>query len=264
MAALYSPPYPEARPAETLPTPEVQPAVYLAIPEAAQRVYDRGTIADTLQRMFSEADQMPGAFMEREDAYALDMHPHDPDVYQKVMREIQVQAANSPAVKKLQNTVEHNGQVISIEDKKEIAASEVEAVFRAYEQAFRRTVAKLKEAMTSKQMNVLKFNAQSELNYSFRDVITRHLMLGSEQEMKFDPLDFFLLANPKVRKIDYMTNPEILATLKHSMTISSMRTDRLRNDVRAVESRSHRSDYQDLIASDQVRKVQLEIQPKNT
>lgn len=255
MDATYHPPYPGVSPAETLPIREVQPVMVMTVPEASQRVYEQGSIAETIQRMFHEMDQNPAAYAQTEQEYAWDVHPHNPEAYQDVMRNIQDRVKNSDAVRDL---------VRKVDQQQEISAHDVEAVWRAYEQAFRTAVNAMKSEMSAKQMNVLKFQAHSELDYSFRDVITRHLIAGSEQEMHVDPLDFFLLLNPKARKIDYMSNKEILATLRHSMSVPTMSADRLKNDLRAVEWISHRADHKELMASDQVRKIQLDTRPKNS
>ena len=242
----YNPAYPGVHRAETLPVPEIQPAVYVPFPEAAQRVYERGSIAETLQRMFNEADQMPVSYWQPESEYVWDVHPTDTEAYQTVLHEIQDRLKHSGAVKNITRKVEAH---------ESITASDVEAVFHYYEKTFREVVAKHKSTMTAKQMNVLKFQAQSELDYSFRDVLTQHLISGSENVLKSDPMDFFLLVNPKARKIDYMSSGEILSTLRHSMSIPTMSTDRLKHDLRAVESVSSRTDFEELTNSSEVTKL---------
>lgn len=238
--------------AETWTPPEIQPAVYLPAPEAAQRVYERGSIAEMLQRMFNEAEQYPAAWQSEQD-YAWAMHPSDTVAYQNVIRDIQAAVKHSDAVNSLRQKVEQGTA---------IEPADVTAVFRAYEQAFRRAVAEHKTSMSARQMNVLKFQARSELDYSFRDVITQHLIAAGERQMKFDPLDFFLLVNPKARKVDYMSKGEILATLRHSMSLPTMTGDRLKNDLRAVETRSDHHDFSAITASQEYHQLMKQVEEK--
>lgn len=235
---------------ETGSSVDIRPAAIMPAPEAAQRVYERGSIAEMLQRMFNEAEQNPAAYTEVNQEYGQEIFPSDTEAFQMFLAEIEQTVKNSDAVKHLQQLVK-TGQEVTVHD--------TEAVFRAYDQAFRSSLSKLKSQLSSKQINVLKFQGRSELDWSFRDIVTQHLVAASESELKFDPLDFFLLINSKARKIDYMDSGEILATLRHSMSTAATTTERLKNDLRAVESISSRPDAPSILNSQEVHQLQSKI-----
>lgn len=219
-ARLESDPRPAFPVAETWPAPQAAQAVI--------REYEPGSIAAMLQTMFREADERArlGQF---DEAVMIEPEPvptrRTPEAFQALLSAVQTQLKESDAVHRLQESVKREDAV---------TVHDVEAVFRAYDRAFHDSLQRLHRELTPGQFKQLRLAATSELDWSLRDIITQHVTAdqAGSAELRYDPKDFFLLLNPKARKIDYMTSAEILTTLRRSMAQASK--EQLKRDLRVI------------------------------
>ncbi len=217
---------------ESEPPVYVRPVELMPAPMAAERVYEQGTIASAIQAMFREADERTAAgYIDQPiTEYRREAEMSDPDAFREFLSTVQAKLKESDAVKQLRSAAEQ-GQ--------EITEHDVEAVFRAYERAIHDTLQRLKSELSPEQLHRLKSAAISELDWSLRDMIAEHVTASAEAEteLRYDPSDFFLLLNPKARKIDYMGSGEVLNTLRHSMSRASK--DQLKRDLIVVHQYEH-------------------------
>lgn len=212
------------QPVEMMPPPPLYP------PETAARLAyaERGSYGEVLSRMFAEIDANPEAFQpvpeDRSFAEAM-FGQRDKDAFQEVMKKTYDGLKNSDII----NDFRFHGKQVESEH-------DVEAVFRAYGRSLESA---LKHAhLTDRQEAQLRHAAHSELDFGLRDVITRHAVAGAEAgEPMYDPSEYLLILNPKLRKVDYMDSKEILKTLRRSASLESK--DRLKADL-AVLERSQR------------------------
>lgn len=239
MAYTVTSPFPtqeqpyRVQPVEMVPPPQVYNAE-----NAARAAYaERGSYGEILHRMFLEMDANPQAYdVSPRDVSHGEMlfGQKDREAFQDVMETVYEGLKSSDIV----NDFRFHGKQVESEH-------DVEGVFRAYERALKTALEKTD--LTARQEAKLRHAAQSELDYSLRDVITRHALAGTEAgEPTFDPTEYLLILNPKLRKVDYMTSDEILRTLRRSASLESK--DRLKDDLRVLES-SHRPEAKNALAS---------------
>lgn len=213
-------------PPEREPQPPVTPAELLTPGQAAERVYERGSIAETIQRMFREADEMAaqGVGYETSEYWSRE-YPADTEAFRRFMRGVQAELRNSAIVRELR---------VALENGREITVQNIKDVFTAYERAIQASLMKLRDELSPAQLAQLRHSAQSDLDWSYRDLLIDRIAAG-DNDVRTSVQDFFLILNPKARKIQYMDKREILATLKHSMAQAS--TDQLKRDLQVVHRR---------------------------
>lgn len=219
------------QPVELVPPPSLYPAE-----TAARLAYaERGSYGEVLSRMFAEIDANPAAFDPRpvDQTYAETMFgQRDKEAFQEVMTKIYDGLKQSDII----NDFRFHGKQVESEH-------DVAGVFRAYERSLENA---LKQAcLTDRQAAQLRHAAHSELDYSLRDVITRHAVAGAEAgDPAFDPSEYLLILDPKLRKVDYMDSKEILKTLRRSASLESK--DRLKGDLTVLEQ-SQRQEAKDAL-----------------
>lgn len=225
------------------PVRPVMPMDVVPAPVAAERVYERGSIAATLQSMFREADERASAGMyDYAPEFESEQRLKTPEAYRLFLESVQKKLKESDAVHHLQQASETGA---------EITAHDVEAVFRAYERALRETMKKLRQELTPQQLHNLQSAATSELDWGLRDMITQHVVANADVdvELRYDPTDFFLLLNPKARKIEYMESKEILGVLRRSMSRASK--EQLHRDLDIVHRYEALPAVHDALANDE-------------
>lgn len=201
-------------------------------PETAARLAyaERGSYGEVLARMFAEAEANPAAF----DPSPVDLAygemmfgQRDKDAFQEVMKKVYDGLKSSDII----NDFRFHGRQVESEH-------DIEGIFRAYSRSLENA---LKHAnLTDRQEAALRHAAHSELDFGMRDVITRHAVAGAESgDPTFDPSEYLLILDPKLRKVDYMDSKEILKTLRRSASLESK--DRLKADL-AVLERSQRQE----------------------
>ncbi len=209
---------------EREPQPLITPAELLPPAQAAERVYEKGSIVDTIQRMFREADEMAaqGFGYETTESWERE-YPSDMVAFREFMRSVQAELRDSPIVQKLR---------LALKDGRQITAQNLKDVFTAYERAVQTAVKKLSDELSPAQIAKLRHSAQSDLDWTYRDLLIDRVAAGDSADGRVSVQDFFLILNPKARKIQYMDKQEILMTLRHSMAQAS--TDQLERDLQVV------------------------------
>lgn len=210
-------------PAEQEPV-ETQPGLYVA-PVAAEHAYEQYTIASALEHMFAEAEQYDDSWQTTE--YWEQAYPNDTAAFRMFMKEVQVELKASTNVQDLRRASAAG---------EEITVHMVEAVFRSYERAVQAALHRLRETLDPAQLQQLKQASRTELDWGYRDVLVEHLTADGAAPTRFAPEDFFLILNPKSRKIQYMDRKEILTTLRHSMAQESK--DSLKRDLQLAREYS--------------------------
>lgn len=232
MSYTVSSPFPAPEQSNRIQPVELVPSPPLYPPETAARLAyaERGSYGETLAKMFAEIDVNPAAF----DVQPADLmygetifDQRDKDAYQDVMKKIYDGLKHSDII----NDFRFHGKQVESEH-------DVEAVFRAYERSLESALKRTH--LTDRQEAQLRHAAHSELDFGLRDVITRHAIAGAEAgEPTFDPSEYLMILDPKLRKVDYMDSKEILKTLRRSASLESK--DRLKADL-AVLDKSQRQE----------------------
>lgn len=227
----------EQQPDQVHPVEMVPPPTMVNADQAARLAYaERGSYGEVLHRMFLEMDANPEAFQ----STPSDMNhggmlfgQKDREAFREVMETVYDGLKNSDIV----NDFRFHGKQVETEH-------DVEGVFRAYERSLQ--TALKKSHLTERQEAKLRHAAHSELDFSLRDVITRHALAGTESgDPTFDPTEYLLILNPKLRKVDYMDTKEILGVLRRSASLESK--DRLNDDLRVL-AQSQRQEAKDAVA----------------
>ena len=215
------------RPAEILP-----PASSYQAEQAARLAYaERGSYGQMIHDMFLEVDRHPDQFAWPHETNLTDrIATRDTDAFQEVLSAVYDKLDNSDAVK-----------AIRYQHKPIETAQDIEACYRAYERAL--DSALHRTDLTERQESKLKFAAHSELDWGLRDLVINHALESGagSAEPRYEPKDFLLILDPKIRKVDYMDSREILAVLRRSGSMASR--DRLQADL-AVLRRTNREDAQ--------------------
>lgn len=205
-----------------LPVAEMYPTS--SIGAAVEQRYEPYSIAATLQVMFAEAetmvDQRP--YWETEHVWERE-YPNDTEAFRMFMKEVQSEIKHSGAVQALKSAVDHGG---------EISESMIEAVFRAYERSVQTATKRLRETLSSSQIAQLQSAARSQLDRGYRDLLVEYLTHAEGAPVRYAPEDFFLILNPKARKVQYMERQEILKSLRNTMSLGTK--EQLKRDVDAV------------------------------
>jgi hypothetical protein len=171
--------------------------------------------------MFKEVEQSQDQWQSEE--YWEQTYPGDTAAYRMFMKEVQAELKQSTNVQDLRRASEA-GQ--------EITVHMVEAVFRSYERAIQAAFHRLRDQLHPAQLEQLKTASRSQLDWSYRDLLLEHVAHADAAPTKFAPEDFFLILNPKARKIQYMDKREILTTLRQSMSQGSR--DQLKHDLAII------------------------------
>lgn len=224
----------------------IQPAELIVGP-----MYERFSIAEALHQQFVEAENNPvddwtsNEFWEQE-------YPGDAPAYRMYMKEVHSALKESSAVRELRQASKEGY---------EITESMVQAVFRSYEAAVRTAARRLRETLSTKQLHDLKNAGRNELDWSYRHLLAEHATAEEDAPLKYSIEDFFLILNPKARKVQYMESNEILRTLRHSMSQAS--TDQLSRDVHTLREYEDRPQefpaIGEVVASDDFASAQEQL-----
>lgn len=232
MSYSVSSPYPTSEQPYRIQPVEMVPPPALYSPDTAARLAyaERGSYGEALARMFAEAEANPAAYdpSPADHSYGETLFgQRDKEAYQEVMTKVYDGLKSSDIINDFRF---HSRQVESEHD--------IEAIFRAYSRSLESA---LKHAnLTAGQEAALRHASHSELDFGMRDIITRHAVAGAEaDDPTFDPSEYLLILDPKLRKVDYMDSKEILKTLRRSASLESK--DRLKADL-AVLERSQRQE----------------------
>lgn len=190
--------------------PVVRPAELYVAPAAAEQTYERFTVAAALEQMFKEAETAGDAW--QNESYWEQEYPKDTVAFRMFMKEVHSELKQSSNVQELRQAAEAG---------REITVHMVEAVFRSYERAIQAAFHRLRDTLHPAQLEQLKGASRSQLDWSYRDILIEHVAHADAAPTKFSPEDFFLILNPKARKVQYMDRREILDTLRHSMAQES-------------------------------------------
>lgn len=212
----------------TTPTLEQDPAPYVIEVQPAElmapQVVERYSIAEALQHMFEEADQASAEGWTWESAQWWEQeYPTDTTAFRAYMQEIYSELKRSPAVQELRQANDAG---------REVTVAMVEAVFRAYERSVQTAARRLRDELAPDQLQRLRAAGRDELDWNYRHLLVEHLTADAGAPIRYSVEDFFLILNPKARKIQYMETKEIVTTLRHSMARGS--TDRLQHDVQTI------------------------------
>lgn len=190
-------------------------------PIAAEQVFSEYTVAAALEHMFAEAEQLDASWDTVE--YWEQAYPSDTAAFRMFMKEVQTELKASANVQDLRQAAKSG---------EEITVHMVEAVFRSYERAIQAALHHLRDTISPEQLQQLRRSSRTELDWSYRDLLVEHITSDGAAPTRFAPEDFFLILNPKARKVQYMDRQEILATLRHSMAQGSK--DALHHDLEIV------------------------------
>lgn len=183
-----------ARPA----TPETMPAI-------VERDYSN--IGQAFHEAFLQADQLPPMFIER-DMDETSVYSSEREVLHEFMEAVMDYLKDQPSFQHLKKLAETDPAAITKFD--------IDPVFEAYERGLRTAFREIKVDLTRPQRNELQ-QALAELNWSYKDVIANHVLALSEgaSQLEYDPMDIFLLVNPKARRIEYTSTSEARHLIQH-------------------------------------------------
>lgn len=201
--------------------PEVEPQPYAptlyTLEYAVPVVMEQNSyLAQLEQQLSAEAAWEQEAWWEQE-------YPNDTQAFRMFMQEVQSSLKESDAV--------HALRLASAEGKT-ITPEMISAVFRAYELAIDKAKRVLRDTLSPEQLHELKQASRTNLDWSYRHLLAEHATANDDVPLRYSTEDFFLIMNPKARKIEYMQTGEILRTLRHSM--SQAGTDALARDVQTI------------------------------
>lgn len=207
-------------PAEREPVPmNIQPAEVITT-----QMYERYSIAEAIHNTFVEMEQNgydDGSWDTAE--FWSQEYPSDTDAFRLYMRTVQTELRKHPSVMEVRQLAK-SGQ--------EIPKEKIERVFHAYAEVVSAAARKLRETLSPEQLHDLKQAGRDQLDWNYRHLLVEHATAEAGAPLKYSIEDFFLMINPKARKVQYMESNEILRTLRHSMSNAS--TDRLSRDVHAL------------------------------
>ncbi|MEK7538151.1 MAG: hypothetical protein AAB619_04240 [Patescibacteria group bacterium] len=214
--------------------PPVAPAAELyAVPEVSRQIadvqpYEQYSIAAAIHSMFEEAEQGVDEINYWESAYSEQEYPNDTDAFRMYMKEVHRELKQSPAVQELRQAAEAG---------REITKDVVQAVFLAYERIVASAAGKLRRTLSPEQLSQLKKAGRNNLDWSYRGLLMERLTQSGDVPARYSLEDFFLIINPKARKVQYMKRHEILKSLRYSLSLGNK--DRLQNDVRLARQFAH-------------------------
>lgn len=196
-------------------------------PAAAEQVIDRYepySIAATIHAMFAKAEQMEADGQGWGQDLAWERkYPKEHIAFQMFMKEVQLELHGSDAVKALRSAADN---------KEAITAKMVEDVFSAFERAVATAARRLQDKLRPDQLRQLKRAARHNLDWGYRDLLLERMTANDAGPAHYTPEDFFLILNPKARKVQYMERQEILKSLTYSMSLGTK--DRLQQDVNTI------------------------------
>lgn len=241
-----------ATPAQEL--PPIQPAVemYPAREISQQLVdvqrYEPYSIAASIHSMFEEAEQQ--GFDETnywESAYSAKEYPNDTDAFRMYMKEVYRELKQSSAVLDLRRAVDA-GQ--------DISQGMVEAMFRAYERIVASAAEKLRRTLSSEQLTTLKQAGRNNLDWNYRGLLMERLTQDSDTPARYSLEDFFLIINPKAKKVQYMERREILKSLRYTGALGTK--ERLQNDVRLARQFAHQDMAGEIVTDNDLQTIEAE------
>lgn len=235
--------------------PPVYPVAELyPVPQVAQQAieaqrYEPYSIAASIHSMFAEAEQQ--GFDETnywESAYSTKEYPSDTDAFRMYMKEVYRELKQSSAVQELRQAADAG---------KEITKDMVEAVFRAYERIVASAADKMRRSLSPEQISKLKQAGRSNLDWNYRGLLMERLTQDSDAPMRYSLEDFFLILNPKAKKVQYMERQEILKSLRYTMSLGNK--ERLQNDVRLARQFTHQDMAGETVTNDDLQSFETEL-----
>lgn len=212
--------------------PPVTPVAELyAAPRTAELVVERFepySIGATIHQMFAEAEQGIDETRYWESVASEQEYPNDTEAFQMYMKEVYRELKQSSAVQELRQAADGGH---------EISKDMVQAVFLAYERIVTTATEKLRRTLSPDQMSQLKQAGRNNLDWSYRSLLAERLTQDEGAPAKYALEDFFLILNPKARKVQYMQRDEILKSLRYTMSLGNK--ERLQNDVRLARQYAH-------------------------
>lgn len=212
-----------------------------AVPTAIIDNYN--PMVEAIREMFKEADEASDLEMANwygPEAWAPE-YPNDTIAFRKFMSEVQRQLKDNDSIREIKNASTAG---------EPLTAAMVNNVFRAYARAVQQAYHSLQAELSPAQLWNMKRAGQSELDWGYRHVLLKHLTaVSAGGEVNCDPQDFFLILNPKARKISYMYKSEILKTLQRSMSTANQ--TQLQNDLTIISQHAQLPEVQAAVASEE-------------
>lgn len=235
--------YPPIQPVEALyPAPEVSRQIV-----DVQR-FEPYSIAWALDQQFKEAEMYGGGMEYLERAFSEQEYPNDTEAFRMYMTEVYRELKNSPAVQALRNAVEGSH---------EITKDMIQAVFSAYERIVSTAAKKLRSELSPTQLAQLKKAGRNNLDWSYRGLLVERLTQDEGAPTHYSLEDFFLILNPKARKVQYMERPEILKSLRYSMSLGT--TEQLKNDVQLAREFTHQDMNGETVTDDDLQQFETQL-----
>ncbi len=204
------------------------------------------SIGAAIHQMFAEAEQGIGQPEMWERTYEQE-YPSDTEAFRTYMQEVHRELKESSAVQELRQAVEGGH---------EITKDMVQAVFRAYERVVSTATKKLRNELSPGQLTQLKKAGRNNLDWSYRGLLVERLTQEEGAPVKYSLEDFFLVLNPKARKVQYMERQEILKTLSNSMTRGSVTKEQLKHDVDLARQFAHKDMAGETVTDDDLKPLE--------
>lgn len=214
--------------------PPLQPAIELyPVSTAAEHLvdvqsYESYSIAASINSMFAEAETGADESSFWENRYFEQEYPNDTEAFRLYMKEVYRELKHSTAVQELRQAAEH-GQAIT--------KAMVESVFHAYERIVSTAASRLRSTLSPEQLQTLKQAGRNNLDWSYRGLLMERLTQEEGAPTKYSLEDFFLILNPKARKVQYMEKKEILKSLQHTMSLGTK--EQLQHEVQLAREFAH-------------------------
>jgi len=226
------------------PVAELHPVQEIAPQVADMNRFEPYSIGAAIHAMFQEAENGIDERRYWESAYSEKEYPNDTEAFRMYMKEVHRQLKESSAVQELRHAVDGGHEVT-----KEM----VQAVFRAYERVVSSAAQRLRSELAPDQLQKLKQAGRNNLDWSYRGLLVERLTQDEGAPTKFSLEDFFLILNPKARKVQYMEKQEILKTLSHSMSRGSITQEQLKRDVQVAREFAHQDMAGEMITEEDLQ-----------
>lgn len=231
------------------PVAEMYPAQEMSVQVANAARFEQYSIGAAIHQMFAEAeqglDQPESWYSSYEQEY-----PSDAEAFRMYMKEVHRELKESSAVQDLRQAVEGGN---------EVSKDMVQAVFRAYERIVSTAAKRLRTELAPDQLAKLKQAGRNNLDWSYRGLLVERLTQDEDAPTRYSLEDFFLILNPKARKVQYMERQEILNTLSHSMSRGSVNEEQLKRDVQVARDFAHEDMNGETVTDDDLQQFELQL-----
>lgn len=232
------------------PVAEMYPARETSVQVADMNRFEPYSIGAALHQMFAEAEQGLDETRYWESVYLEQEYPNDTEAFRMYMKEVHRELKESSAVQELRQAVEGGH---------EVTKDMIQAVFRAYERIIGTAANKLRSELAPDQLAKLKQAGRNNLDWSYRGLLVERLTQDDGAPMRYSPEDFFLILNPKARKVQYMERQEILKTLNHSMTRGSVTQEQLKRDVQLAREFAHQDMAGEIVSDEDLQPFETQL-----